>query len=269
MPREPTLTKKTHRNQDVLSAHYQNLRPEEASDDEFFPVKRQLDDDDLAAVAPKDAGDVRGKVITVHGGQELVIDSKRREKLIQSKKKMLKYAGKGTKTVFDDEGQAHSLYELGDEDAFRREGDAEAQRRRFVDEEKDKVREADDDDKAAAKARRQEKKIRRKERERAELAGEAPEAGANKRQQAPIGTEEEAEDALDFLRSLPTAGGGGGGGDDDEEPPKKKAKKWFQDESEDEAEATRKKKRGRVIEVAEMPDTLEDYENLAAGLLDD
>ncbi|KAK8029058.1 P-loop containing nucleoside triphosphate hydrolase protein [Apiospora marii] len=257
-------------NQDVLSAHYQNLRPEEASDDEFFPVKRQLDDDDLNEVAPKDKGDVRGKVITVHGGQELVIDSKRREKLIQSKKKMLKYAGKGTKTVFDDEGQAHSLYELGDEEDFRQGGDAEAQRRRFVDEEKDKVREVDDDDKAAAKARRQEKKIKRKERERAELAGEVPEAGGNnKRQQAQIGTEEDAEDALAFLRSLPTAGGNGDGDDGDDEPPKKKAKKWFQDESEDEAEVARKKKRGKVIEVAEMPDTLEDYENLAAGLLDD
>ncbi|KAK7981685.1 DEAD-domain-containing protein [Apiospora saccharicola] len=254
-------------NQDVLSAHYQNLRPEEASDDEFFPVKRQLGDDDLDEVAPKDAGDVRGKVIQVHGGQELIIDSKRREKMLQSKKKMLKFQGKGTKIVFDDEGQAHSLYELGDEDDFKQAGDAEAQRQRFVDEEKDKVREVDDDDKAAAKARRQEKKIKRKERERAELAGEVPEAGGNKRQ-AQLGTSEDAEDALDFLRSLPTAGGDGSD-DGDDEPPKKKAKKWFQDESEDEAEVARKKKRGKVIEVAEMPDTLEDYENLAAGLLDD
>ncbi|KAK8079525.1 ATP-dependent RNA helicase DBP4 [Apiospora hydei] len=253
-------------NQDVLSSHYQNLRPEEASDDEFFPVKRQLDDDDVEAVAPKNADDggVRGKVITVHGGQELVIDSKRREKLIQSKKKMLKFMGKGTKTVFDDEGQAHSLYELGDEDDFKQDGDAEAQRRRFVDEEKDKVREVDDDDKAAAKARRQEKKMKRKERERAELAGEVP---TDKKGGAQFGTSEDAEDALDFLRSLPVAGGEGDDGD--AEPPKKKAKKWFQDESEDEAEVARKKKRGKVIEVSEAPDTLEDYEALAAGLLDD
>ncbi|KAK8091072.1 P-loop containing nucleoside triphosphate hydrolase protein [Apiospora phragmitis] len=255
-------------NQDVLSVHYQNLRPEEASDDEFFPVKRQLGDDDLDAAAPKNSDGVRGKVITVHGGQELVIDSKRREKLIQSKKKMLKYQGKGTKTVFDDEGQAHSLYELGDYDDFAQAGPAEAQRRRFVEEEKDKVREVDDDDKAAAKARRQEKKMKRKERERAELAGEEPSKGDKRAQ---IGTSEDAQDALDFLRSLPVAGGDGDGGDgdDDAEPPKKKAKKWFQDESEDEAEVTRKKKRGKVIEVAEMPDTLEDYEALAAGLLDD
>ncbi|KAK8051125.1 ATP-dependent RNA helicase DBP4 [Apiospora rasikravindrae] len=204
-------------NQDVLSSHYQNLRPEEASDDEFFPVKRQLDDDDVDAVAPKngDENGVRGKVITVHGGQELVIDSKRREKLIQSKKKMLKFMGKGTKTVFDDEGGAHSLYELGDEDDFRQDGDAEAQRRRFVDEEKDKVREVDDDDKAAAKARRQEKKMKRKERERAELAGEVPD-----KKGAQFGTSEDAEDALDFLRSLPVAGGDGDHDDDDgAEPP--------------------------------------------------
>ncbi|KAK6827741.1 DEAD-domain-containing protein [Apiospora arundinis] len=231
-------------NQDVLSAHYQNLRPEEASDDEFFPVKRQLDDAELDAAAPRADGDVRGKVITVHGGQELVIDSKRREKLIQSKKKMLKYQGKGTKTVFDDEGNAHSLYELAGEDDFQQDGSAEAQRQRFVEEEADKVREVDDDDKAAAKAKRQEKKAKRKERERAELAGEEPATG---------GGQEEAA-ARD---------------DGDDEPPKKKAKKWFQDESEDEEETARKKKRGKVIEVAEMPDTLEDYEALAAGLLDD
>ncbi|KAK8118577.1 ATP-dependent RNA helicase dbp4 [Apiospora kogelbergensis] len=259
-------------NQDVLSAHYKNLRPEEASDDEFFPVKRQLDDAELDAAAPKPAdGDVRGKVITVHGGQELVIDSKRREKMIQSKKKMLKLKGKGTKTVFDDEGNAHSLYELAGEDEFQQDGSAEAQRQRFVEEEAGKVREADDDDKAAAKAKRQEKKAKRKERERAELAGEEPAAGGDKkRAAAQLGSAEDAEDALAFLRSLPVAGGDGDGDDgNDDEPPKKKAKKWFQDESEDEAEVARKKKRGKVIEVAEMPDTLEDYEALAAGLLDD
>ncbi|KAK8010423.1 DEAD-domain-containing protein [Apiospora arundinis] len=255
-------------NQDVLSAHYQNLRPEEASDDEFFPVKRQLDDAELDAAAPRADGDVRGKVITVHGGQELVIDSKRREKLIQSKKKMLKYQGKGTKTVFDDEGNAHSLYELAGEDDFQQDGSAEAQRQRFVEEEADKVREVDDDDKAAAKAKRQEKKAKRKERERAELAGEEPATGGDKKRPQ-LGSAEDAEDALDFLRSLPTAGGDGNSDDGDDEPPKKKAKKWFQDESEDEEETARKKKRGKVIEVAEMPDTLEDYEALAAGLLDD
>ncbi|KAK8867821.1 ATP-dependent RNA helicase DBP4 [Apiospora arundinis] len=255
-------------NQDVLSAHYQNLRPEEASDDEFFPVKRQLDDAELDAAAPRADGDVRGKVITVHGGQELVIDSKRREKLIQSKKKMLKYQGKGTKTVFDDEGNAHSLYELAGEDDFQQDGSAEAQRQRFVEEEADKVREVDDDDKAAAKAKRQEKKAKRKERERAELAGEEPATGGDKKRPQ-LGSAEDAEDALDFLRSLPTAGGDGNSDDGDDEPPKKKAKKWFQDESEDEEEMARKKKRGKVIEVAEMPDTLEDYEALAAGLLDD
>lgn len=258
----------TFRNQDVLSAHYQNLRPEEASDDEFFPVKRQLDDAELDAAAPRADGDVRGKVITVHGGQELVIDSKRREKLIQSKKKMLKYQGKGTKTVFDDEGNAHSLYELAGEDDFQQDGSAEAQRQRFVEEEADKVREVDDDDKAAAKAKRQEKKAKRKERERAELAGEEPATGGDKKRPQ-LGSAEDAEDALDFLRSLPTAGGDGNSDDGDDEPPKKKAKKWFQDESEDEEEMARKKKRGKVIEVAEMPDTLEDYEALAAGLLDD
>ena len=55
-----------------------------------------------------------------------------------------------------------------------------------------------------------------------------------------------------------------------EERPKKKAKKWFQDDSDDERQKAKSKKgKGKVIEVTDAPDTLEDYEALAAGLLDD
>ncbi|KAI0132444.1 ATP-dependent RNA helicase DBP4 [Xylariales sp. AK1849] len=247
-------------NQDVLSSHYSKLRPEVEEDDEFFGVKRILNDDGSDA-EPEAAKGLRSKVIPIFGG-ELVIDSKRREKLLKSKKKLLKYQGKGTKLVFDDDGEAHQLYELQNEDNFKQDGSAEAQRRRFVEEEAGRVREADVDDKQLAKAKRQEKKAKRKERERLEDE-EVDDAGRN---MPTVGTSEDADQALDFLRSLPVAGETTGG---DGERPKKKAKKWFQDDSDEEVETKLRKGRGKVIEVTEEPNTLEDLEALATGLLDD
>ncbi|ETS82920.1 ATP-dependent RNA helicase dbp-4 [Pestalotiopsis fici W106-1] len=249
------------KNQDVLSEHYSKLRNDVEEDDDFFGVKRVLKDDDLDSAAKDE--DVRGKVVPVYGGQELVIDSKRREKLITSKKQMLKYKGKGTRVVFDDDGEAHQLYELQGEDDFKREGSAEAQRRAFVDAETDRVREADVDDKQLAKEKRQEKKIKRKERERLENSGQDMPG----KDQPALGTSEDAEQAMDFLRSLPIREDAGGS-DGEDERPKKKAKKWFQDDSDDEAEKSNKKGKGKVIEVTDAPNTLEDYEALAQGLLD-
>jgi ATP-dependent RNA helicase DDX10/DBP4 len=45
----------------------------------------------------------------------------------------------------------------------------------------------------------------------------------------------------------------------------KRAKKWFEDDSGDEKKATRHRR--HVIEAANEPETLEDLEALAAGLL--
>ncbi|KAK6082541.1 DEAD/DEAH box helicase [Seiridium cupressi] len=249
-------------NQDVLSAHYSNLRNDEEEDDDFFGVKRVLNNDELDSVA-QDTEKPLGKVIPIHGGQELVIDSKRREKLIKSKKQMLKYKGSGTRVVFDDDGEAHQLYELQGEDDFQREGSAEAQRQKFVQAEADRVRQADVDDKQVAKERRQEKKIKRKERERLENSG----VDAPGQDQPALGTSEDADKALDLLRSLPVAGESDG----EDERPTKKAKKWFQNDSDDESEkkSRKGKGKGKVIEVADEPNTLEDYEALATGLLDD
>lgn len=252
------------KNQDVLSEHYSKLRNDVDEDDDFFGVKRVLKDDDLDSAA-KEGEDPRGKVVPVYGGQELIIDSKRREKLITSKKQMLKYKGKGTRVVFDDDGEAHQLYELQGEDDFQREGSAEAQRRAFVAAEADRVREADVDDKQLAKERRQEKKIKRKERERLEASGQDVPGG---RDQPALGTSEDVEQAMDLLRSLPIGDDNNRSDGEEDERPKKKAKKWFQDDSEDEAEKSKKKGKGKVIEVTDAPNTLEDYEALAQGLLD-
>ncbi|KXJ86217.1 P-loop containing nucleoside triphosphate hydrolase protein [Microdochium bolleyi] len=234
------------------------------------------------------------KIISGLGGEQpFVVDSKRRAKLLTSKKQMLRFKGKGDKVIFDDDGVAHHPYRLRDEAAFAADGDAEAQRLRFVEGEAERVKEADVDDKQTARDRKREKKERRKAREAAEAAGMDQNSGAGRKggdgAVVTLGggsddDDEYDEDPLALLRSLPTAGSSGRGRDRDndgdehdeeDERPKKKVKKWFQNDSDVESDDGGKKKKkkasrkSKVIEVTEQPDTLEDYEALAAGLLDD
>ncbi|KAJ0161196.1 ATP-dependent RNA helicase dbp-4, partial [Colletotrichum tanaceti] len=170
-------------NQDVLSGHYTKLVANgdevtgdgngggggDDGEDDFLSVKRVLGDDDLDAESANAPG-AKPKTIA-YGDQQFVVDSKRREKALQSKKKMLKFKGRGQKLVFDEDGNAHAIYELQDEDDFVREGPAEELRRRFVADEAARVKEADVEDKLAAKGRLKEKRLKRKARE-AEERGE-------------------------------------------------------------------------------------------------
>ncbi|KAL0472036.1 ATP-dependent RNA helicase [Neurospora intermedia] len=274
-------------NQDVLSTHYRKLlgedQAEDNEEDDFLSVKRVLDDDaalDDAAGNAKSGTNPDGtaKVVKLGKNAELVIDSHRREKLLKSKKKLLKYMEKGQKLVFDDEGNAHPLYQLQDEEDFQKEGDAKELRQKFVESEATKVKEQDVEDKLLAKQRRKEKRERAKARER----GEEVEREKGPLQPALLDAHSDVEeDPLALLRSLPVAGKGGDSGDeseDDREPPKKKAKKWFQkDDSDteysDDGRPRRKKAKmegGRkVIEMDHEPDNLQDLEALAAGLLED
>ncbi|XXG99406.1 hypothetical protein Hte_005745 [Hypoxylon texense] len=257
-------------NQDVLTSHYtklvgdgeQDASDEDEDDDgDFLSVKRVLEGNDLDGngLAPG------AKIITGLGGEEpFVVDSKRREKMLKSKKKMLKFKGKGDKVVFDDDGVAHHPYRIIGEEDFQQDGSAEAQRQKFVESEAVKVQEADVDDKQLAKDRRREKKEKRKAREAME---DDEGLGSMPRLSAPNDGE---EDPLALLASLPIAGEEREHEAEEEERPPKKAKKWFQDDSEDEREKAKGRKgKGKVIEVSEAPNTLEDYEALAAGLLED
>ncbi|KAL1870555.1 hypothetical protein VTK73DRAFT_2530 [Phialemonium thermophilum] len=261
-------------NQDVLSEHYRKLieRDEAADDDQdFLSVKRVLGDEELEE-ASKDVNGapVARKVIDL-GSEQFVVDSHRREKLLKSKKKMLKYKAKGNKIIFDDEGNAHAPYEFLDEDDFRREGPAEQLRQKFVETEAERVRDADVDDKELAKARRREKRERRKAREREEeLEKQGQRQGMGGA--ALLKDAEEQEDPLALLRSLPVADGhdesdrGGASEEENEARPRKKAKKWFQNDSED--EKPKKGRQSKVIEMDRDPESLEDLEALASGLLE-
>ena len=172
-------------NQGILSSHYANLVDRGADgegkalngdaegDDKFFNAKRPLLESPLSPVAtiaerpaPKQEEQQSKRSIALIGGKALSIDSKRREKLLKSKKQLLKYQGKGSKLVFDDDGNPHKVYEMKDEEDFKKAGNVMDQRQKFVDEERARVRNADLTDKALAKEKRKAKRERRKERER-------------------------------------------------------------------------------------------------------
>lgn len=256
-------------NQDVLSGHYRKLLGDEENGDEedeagFLSVKRVLHGDELDDEAGQaEQAEVKAKVVQL-GKQEFLVDSHRREKMLKSKKKLAKYMEKGQKLVFDDDGNPRAIYEFKGEEDFRQEGPAEALRRQFVESETSKVRAADVDDKQLAKEKRREKREKRKARERGgeEPATRAvlPQLGGAKED------DDDDEDPLALLRSLPVGERQGEDEDDGREArPKKKAKTWFRtDDSDDERQAGGKK----VIKMDHEPETLEDLEALATGLLE-
>ncbi|KAF2138121.1 uncharacterized protein K452DRAFT_95379 [Aplosporella prunicola CBS 121167] len=301
------------KNQDVLADHYSKLIQDEEEDgddnaagaqgsadddDDFMTVKRHIpaegEEEGEAAparTAPSEtqaAASEGKKVVELPGAKEaLIVDSKRREKLLKSKKKLLKFMDKGQKLVFDDDGNAHEIYELEDEAAFRQRGSAAEQRQKFVDEERARVEQADVEDRELAREKRREKKIKRKERAKAEK--EADESGSDDDDDDAEGGAEGGvalggvdQDAFnDFKTFLADAAAGSGGEEQEEEeeeeeakqPKKKRAKKWFEDESsgdEDTGDRKKKKRKARAAAAAAAaaePETLEDLEALAAGVL--
>jgi len=283
-------------NQDIFTDHYTKLIHDEnespppgasatlnggipngeLDEDDFLAIKRRIpldDDDDQDEELPEDGTpDLRPKkLVHIDGAANpILIDSKRAERKLTSKKALLKFKEKGQKLVFDDEGNARPLYVLEGEEEFAARGVPEEQRKAFVEGERERVALGDVEDKAEAKRKRKEKKQKRKEREKAEAVGEESEDGGDG---VELGGAEQGEDALaNFL-----ADAEGASGDEEtreeEERPAKKAKKWFQDsDSEDDEDEGRKKKqkkgrKGKKQVQMEEPETLEDLERMAAGLL--
>ncbi|MCJ1362592.1 ATP-dependent RNA helicase dbp4 [Acarospora aff. strigata] len=251
------------RNQDVLADHYARLvdgdgdddgHGDADEDDDFLTVKRRMssgEDEDEVHGSPSQSGlEHRAKTVPVNG-KELIIDSKRREKLLKSKKKLLKLKGKGTKLVYDDDGNAHQVYELENEDQFKQRGTAADQKARFVEDERQRLHTADLADKKAAKEKKKGKREKRKAREAAER-----DDGGNQGVQAVLMPYEGADD--DALSEH----GAFDDGRVSDERPVKRPKKWFEDDSEDDAKS--RKQNGLVLEE---PQTLEDLETLASGLL--
>ncbi|GAA5916607.1 hypothetical protein JCM6882_009174 [Rhodosporidiobolus microsporus] len=155
------------KSQTILSDHYTKLIEH---------------DDDSAASAPEgdllggapDGGD-EDDFITLkrrdHTLDESALPSssflsKRKLKMGQSKKAMLSTKGNPSKLVFDDEGEGHAIYELGDEEDFAALGDAEDLRKEFVRSEAERLGRQDVLDKERQKEKKREKKRKLKDMER-------------------------------------------------------------------------------------------------------
>jgi ATP-dependent RNA helicase DDX10/DBP4 len=160
------------KSQTILSDHYTKLidHSDDDEDDEEGEKKKKASTS-LVGGDDEDADDFMTIKRRDHdlNDQELPSSSylsKRKLKQGQSKKAMLSHRGNPTKLVFDDEGDSHALYELGDLEDFEKQGDASEQQKKFVEAEKEKLKEQDIKDKERQKELRREKKRKRKEIER-------------------------------------------------------------------------------------------------------
>ena len=157
------------KNQGVLAPHFSALvthdGADDADDDDGFLTLKQRDHT-LQDVGLID--ETTGEPSTSMTSAEML--SKRKLKMGESRKAMLKTKSSGHKVVFDDEGGAHEMYEMEGEDDFAKRGDAETQRQEYLDKNREVMKEADVEDRRVAREKRQEKKLKRKDREREEVS---------------------------------------------------------------------------------------------------
>lgn len=153
------------KNQGVLAPHFSALVEHENvgdDDDDFLTLKSR--DHTLQEVGLADEVEPAGPSST-----DL---SKRKLKMGESRKAMLKLKSGGHKMVFDEDGGAHEMYEMEGEDEFAKRGDASEQREEYLKKNREVMQEADIEDRKVAREKRQEKKRKRKEREREAMAEE-------------------------------------------------------------------------------------------------
>ncbi|KAL5478435.1 DBP4 [Sanghuangporus weigelae] len=230
------------KNQNILSEHYTKLVDHHQSgngdedEDDFITLKRADHDLDTSNISSQPTPSA-----SLTPTSDLHATSKRKLKIGQSKKAMLRYKGQGEKILFDDEGKAHKVYEMrGVEEEFK-DRDALDVAKEFAEGERGKLKEADVEDKAQAKEKKREKKRKRKEKERQERAT----AGSGGLQVGPTLDDGYSSPSFDFISS-------GSDADDDtfDIPP------------------TKKRKNAKLeITPTEIGTSLEDEEALALRLL--
>ncbi|EKM57131.1 uncharacterized protein PHACADRAFT_119388 [Phanerochaete carnosa HHB-10118-sp] len=191
------------KNQNILSEHFNKLVNHSAdasdSDGDFITLKRadhELNEEELP---------------------EHEFTSKRKQRLALSKKALAQRGSKGSKLVFDEDGRAHEVYEMKSaEEVFHGEDDVREAGKRFAEEERGKLREADVIDRVAAKEKKKEKKRKRKEREQEEMSGSDDDSAAF----APVIEPVEGEGYVSPNFDLPPSSD-----EEDAPPPSKRAKK--------------------------------------------
>lgn len=250
-------------NQTVLSKEYLNLtgsaktEADVEADANEASANEEDDEDDFMKVKRKDHNIIEEEL------PDLSIPvSKRSAKKALSKKASIASKGNPTKLVFDDEGKAHAIYELEDEEDFQKAGDAMTQKKEYVEKETGVMNMADLEDKETAKEKRQEKKRKRKEAEK--RAREEEEEGDDGSDYS----DEEDEGRVTYLGRNGSAdvdldrdmeSSSDSDGDDDE--PQAKKPKWFEN-----SKINRKNDDDKYMEIEE-PQSLEDLEALTQKLL--
>ena len=263
------------RNQDILADHYTKLVSPDADvksdgavnngqENDFLEVRRRIKNTggsgDESSDPSRETESISAKFITGIAKDPVLIDSKRKEKLLNSRKKLLKLKEKGKKLVFDENGDPHEIYELQDEDQFKAQGSIDTQKRQFLEDEQDRLQVADVNDRQLAKEKRRQKREKIKAREMAE-AGLTPQAEATlATQKGDLG---EDLDEIDLF-----AKDGQNPGSEDEpanvvsELLPRKPRKWFEKDT----IANKGDSKSRNA-FAQEPESLEDLETLASGLL--
>lgn len=226
------------KNQTVLSEHYLNITKSQAQKDE---------DEDFITVKRKD------HILNEEELPELTLPTSRRsQKKALSKKASSSSKGNATKMVFDDEGNAHPVYELEDEEDFHKMGTAENQKHDFLNKEVKVMAEEDTEDKIFAKEKRQEKKRKRLEAIRREMEAEiAGEAREDEDAVAYVGTGNLSDDMNDDYES------------ESETLSRANKRQRFNNLEE---EQSHEEDHNDIIEV-EAPETLEDLESLTSRLI--
>lgn len=264
------------KNQDVLADHYakivhededlssrsdredvkfvgdapEGLNGEAVPDETFLAVKRVINADDEIDMSTVPEDKREKKLVYLQGAKNpILVDSRRAEKRLHSKKKLLKYKDRGTRLVFDDEGNAHPVYEFEGEEEFREKGAPEEQRKQFVEDETKRLLEGDIGDKAVAKAKKRAKDAKKRERERLEAMADGGDDVSDEGEVLRDAQEDFLRDAEGFVNEEDS---------EPDEPLPKKQKKWFEEDG---------KKKKVKAHVSDEPETLEDLEAMATGLL--
>ena len=222
-----------------------------------------------------------------------LVDSKRREKLLKSKKALLKFKGHGSHMHFDDDGQPHEVEYYEREEEFAKKGLPTEQRQAFLVGERERTEAADLQDKAVAKRKKREKVEKRKARERGEYE-DADQDGEQDKEKAGTGRVAYLNSSNAHIgRDLDALSDSDVGEIDvvapdlvltelSAEGKQKRKKKWFEDASSGDEEDERDnrsghKKQKRKVRYddfpeedevpASQPQTLEDLEAMAEGII--
>ena len=229
------------KNQSILAPHYSALISHgdegEGGDDDVFTLARrdhdiENDNDDILQETTTNITDDTPLITS----EDL---SKRKLKAATSKKALLKSRPAPDKIIFDEvTGEARNFYESGADLETLAGGDAE--RKKFLEEEGKRMREAHRVDKEVAKEKKREKKRKRQERAK--------------------GSDDEDEGSDDGLAVI-----GGDGGDDDDDFINGLVGMLSDRDEDDEEDVRPKGKKSKGSKKAD--DGLEDEEALALRLL--